>query len=196
VWQDFEMKLRCAAHHEAGHVVIAAAQKLKLRPEGISVDASGCGLACYWKQLDASDLSRERVIVASLAGFKAEERLRKESSYPALDPLGVILSPDAREAREQILKLSAGDISNENPNSILAKLENRSECLVKVHWLAIQALATALLDKDVEPLKPLKSGGTWSRENETTAKYVKGEEVVSILERYGIAAVCDPDVDT
>ena len=49
----------------------------------------------------------------------------------------------------------------------------------------------ALLTKQWEPLKPLKSGCTWS--HETTAKYVTGEEVVSILGRHGIAAVCDPD---
>jgi hypothetical protein len=58
-------------------------------------------------------------------------------------------------------------------------------------WLVIKALATALLTKQWEPLKPLKSGCTWS--HETTAKYVTGEEVVSILGRHGIAAVCDPD---
>jgi hypothetical protein len=71
------------------------------------------------------------------------------------------------------------------------KLEDRLEHLIERHWLPIKALATALLAKDAEQLKPLKSGATWSHEN--TARYVIGEEAVSILGRYGIAAVCDPD---
>src|SRR5262249_5478812 len=52
--------IRRAAHHESGHIVIAAAQGLKLRPEGISVDLEGNGLACYCKHPEDNDLSRER----------------------------------------------------------------------------------------------------------------------------------------
>ena len=44
--------------------------------------------------------------------------------------------------------------------------------IVEQHWFAIKELATALLAKDWQPLKPLKSEDKWS--NETTAKYVVG----------------------
>jgi hypothetical protein len=62
---------------------------------------------------------------------------------------------------------------------------------VHQHWDVVKALATALLAKDCEPLKPLKSGCKWS--NEATAKYVTADEVVSLLERHGIPATCGTD---
>ena len=33
----------CGAHHEAGHIVIAAVEGLRLKPEGLMVDPSGWG---------------------------------------------------------------------------------------------------------------------------------------------------------
>jgi len=81
--------------------------------------------------------------------------------------------------------------SNNNEATIQRRLENRSEQLIEQNWLAIKALAIDLLSEDPEPVKPLKSGCTWS--NESTAKYLTGEEVVSKLGRYSIAAVCDPE---
>ena len=196
--EDVDVKRNCAAHHEAGHIVIAAAQELRLRPEGLMVDLRGEGLARYC-QPDESDPSRERVIIAMFAGFYAEKRFREERSYPAPSKDNLW---DWCEARKVLCRLSCapprnsaltGEEYSKHPKvaPIQCKLENRSEHLVEQNWLAIKALATALLDKEWERLKPLKSGCTWS--NETTAKYVAGEEVVSILGRYGIDAVCDPD---
>ena len=66
----------CAAHHEAGHLVVAAVLGLNIRPEGLMIDPKGFGLACYNKEPGNSDLSREKVILASLSGFKAEEQFR------------------------------------------------------------------------------------------------------------------------
>ena len=176
----------CTAGHEGSHVVIAAAEGLRLRPEGIMVDPYGHGLACFCKEPDGSDLSRERIIVATLVGFRAEKRFREERSYPARDELDVIWNADSRETRKLLSELPGDYYSNER------KLENRLEDLIEKHWPLIEALATALLAKDWEELKPLKSGGTWSHESASTAKYLVGEEVVSILRRYGIHAVCDP----
>lgn len=187
---DLDVKLLCAAHHEAGHIVVAAAQGLRLRPQGLSIDPSGEGLACYFKQPDGSDTSRERVIVAMFAGFMAQKRFCEQRSCPVPYPMGVVLSPDWQEARQIISMLSA-EYSSDDRTTIQRRLENRSDQFVERHWIAIEALAAALLAKSPEPLKPLKSGGAWSREG--TAKYVPGEEVVSILGRYGIIAVCESD---
>jgi len=44
--EDVDVKVECAAYHEAGHMVIAAVQQLSLRPEGLCVDPRGEGLAC------------------------------------------------------------------------------------------------------------------------------------------------------
>ena len=149
------------------------------------VDLRGDGLACYCKQPDESDLSRERVIVATLAGLGSEKRFRAERSYPARDELELIFHPDRREARELLMKLPGAYYSNEH------RLESQAECLIERHWIPIKALAAELLAKNPESVKPLKSGNLWSHEN--AARYVVGEEAVRVLGQYGIAAVYDPD---
>ena len=183
--EELDVRLKCGAHHEAGHMVIAAAQGLRLRPEGLMLDASGDGVAWYHKQPDGSDLSRERIIVATLAGFRAENRFREERSYRERGELEVTLSPDGREARKLLMELQGEYFSNER------KQGNRLDSLIEQHWLTIKALATALLAKNPEPLQPLKSGATWSHQK--TARYLVGNEVVSILVRCGIVADRDPD---
>ncbi len=183
--KGIDVNVESGAWHESGHIVIAAAQGLRLRAQGLMVDPFGCGLACYHNDSDESDESREQIIVATLAGFAVEELFRAERSYPARDYMDVTLSPDYVEARTLLTRLAGTYASNE------ARLNNRLRDLISQHCLAIEALATGLLAKDWEPLKSLKSGGRWSHENSTTAKYVTGEEAVRILAQYGVAAVCD-----
>ena len=84
--EDLDVKMRRAAHHEAGHLVIAAVKELRLRPEGLSVDPLGEGLACYHKEPNGSDISRERIVVATFAGFYAEKLFCEEHGYPILAP--------------------------------------------------------------------------------------------------------------
>jgi hypothetical protein len=182
--EDVSQRVRCGAYHEAGHI-IAAVQGLRLSPEGLMVDLSGEGLACYCKEVEGSDLLRERVIVATLTGFRAEERFRQESSYPARSKPEFIFGPDGREARGLLMKLPGEYFSNERV------LEDRVDHLIDQNWHAIKVLATALLAKDPEPLKPLKSGATWSHQK--SARYLAGEEVVRMLGRCGIVAACDAD---
>ena len=135
----------------------------------------------------------ERVIVATFAGFKAQKHFCDESSHapPPDYTEEIIPSPDWREARKLMCKLSNEYMSDENVEAVQRKLENRSEQLVNQNWQAVKTLAATLLAKDWEPLKPLKSGDQWSSHG-TTAKYVTGEEAANILGRCGIPAVCDP----
>jgi hypothetical protein len=180
--EGLETKLECAAHHEAGHIVIAAVQSLKLRAEGLIVDAAGEGLACYFKEPEENDLSRERVAIASFAGFKAEKRLRQGRSYSPLYELGITLSPDWVHARKSISKLSPDYPLGGDPEMIRIKLESVSECLVEGNWATIQGLAAAVLARDLMPLQPLKSTTQWS--DETMARYLTGEEVVRVLREH------------
>jgi hypothetical protein len=77
----FERKLERGAYHESGQIVVAAKLGLRLRREGLNVDPAGDGLACYHKDSDDSDISKERVIIASFAGFRAEIGLCEKRSY-------------------------------------------------------------------------------------------------------------------
>ena len=106
-----EDKLRRAAHHEAGHIVVAAQQGLHLRSDGIGVDPVGEGLACYWKEPEDNDSSRISVIVSTFAGFNAEKEFCQLHSLPILEDMWLILSPDWNEARQIITSISSLSLS-------------------------------------------------------------------------------------
>jgi hypothetical protein len=150
------------------------------------IDPSGWGLACYHEASGKSDSAREKNILAVLAGFAVEERFRQERGYPARDSMDVIFNQDNKVARTLLGNLAGEYHTNE------ARLKQQLRELIEGHRLSIEALATGLLAKRWEPLRPLKSGGRWSEEKETTAKYLSGEEAVCILGQQGIRAVCDP----
>jgi hypothetical protein len=180
-----EQQLIRTAHHEAGHLVAAAVQGLELRSEGLAVDARGEGLACYCKQPGDSDERRESVIVATFSGYNSELQLCSERDYPKPDEMLVIFSCDAREARETITKLAYLS-ANRTAFQIEEELQNRSRVLVKQRWEAVRTIADALLAKEWEPLRALKSGNAWSQEQ--SAKYIDGEEVAGMLACLGIHA--------
>jgi hypothetical protein len=181
--------IEIAALHEAGHIVIAAAQNLKLRPEGLGVDPHGEGLACYCKDPEDCDVSRERVLLSTFAGFKAEKHFRAKRGFEQRDPQRVIDSADWWEARGVIGKLSNHYLSGRTVWSVMVDLEDLSEQLVRQHELAIEGVAGALLAKEYEPVKPLKSGSVWTKA--TVARYVTGQEAVEILAKFGITAIYD-----
>jgi hypothetical protein len=192
---DVNMKQKCIAHHEAGHMAIAAANGLRLRSDGFCIDPLGDdGLACYFTQPDGSALCRERIIVSTFAGFYAEKCFREESAYHTDEhapDFYFAFSIDGNDARKLFAEMQLESLSQTRESATWADLQRQSEQLVRQYWLAIKALATALLAKDWEPLKPLKSGDSWS--NETTAKYVTGEEAVEILSQCEITATCAPN---
>jgi hypothetical protein len=187
-WDTDEIR-ECVAHHEAGHIVVAASQKLKLLPDGLSIDSRGAGLACFCKEPGDTDCSRERVILATFAGFKAQERFCAERSCPLPERAAVWGSQDWIEARGNLVKLSQGYTLNKTISAVQSELEGLSENLVGQHWPAIKALAATLLGKEWKPVKALVSGSTWS--DQPTAKYLPGAEAAVILKQFGIVAVCD-----
>jgi hypothetical protein len=179
------VNLQCGAHHESGHIVLAAVEGLRLKPEGLMVDPSGWGLACYHDAQEKTDAARERNILAVLAGFAVEKSFREEHLYPPRDSLDVIWNDDNVKARTLLGKLNGIYGLND------ARLRNQLEDFIGQHWPAIEALASALLQKNWEPIKLLKSGVRWSHPDETVAKYVPGEEAVTILAHHGVSAICD-----
>jgi hypothetical protein len=154
------------------------------------IDRRGWGLACYYREAEDSDVWREAVIITSLAGFKAENELRRRSSYASRDAQEMIDSCDWREARPLVAKFSGGRFVTNNVGMLLLKFEDQAERLVVEWWPAIEDVATALLEGEWEPLKELKSGSLWSHPDERTAKYLPGSEVVRILGGHGIVATC------
>lgn len=181
--ETISVNCECGARHEPGHIVIAAVEGLRLRSEGLMVDPSGSGLACYHDASEDSDSARERNILAVLAGFATEKRYREEQRYPSRDAMDVAHNPDNVVARTLLGKL-AGDYWANG-----FRLRRQLNGLIEKHWFVIDALALVLLRQPWETIKPLKSGGQWSHPNETMAKYLPGEEVVRILGEHEIEAV-------
>ena len=169
------------------NMAIAAAQGLRLWSDGFMVDDCADGLACYCKEPDDSDSSRESVILATFAGFKAQEMFCLQYSLPFLDDSQVRYSLDWCDARSVMDKFSREYIRDDDLGILIDRLETRSKELVGKHWLAIKAMAAALLKKGWEPVKALSTGTEWSRA--ATAKYVTAEESASVLQLFGIAAV-------
>jgi hypothetical protein len=186
-------KVECAAHHEAGHIVIAAVQGLKLRPDGLMVNLDGQGLAVYCTQTEQSDSSREAVILSTEAGYWADKRFCDERSHPGTDADGLIMYYDQIQSWEIMKTFSTEYLGGENPVRVHVKLQNRSKLLVEQHWLVIKALASALLAKGPEPMRPLKTGEHWT-DSTASARYLDGKEAVEILARHGITAVCEERV--
>jgi hypothetical protein len=179
-------RMAMTAHHEAGHIVVAAQCGISLRPEGIMFDREAAGLACYCKEPEDSDESREKMILSTFAGHMAQHRFCKERSYPLRGYFEIILSPDWQEGRGIMTKLSREYWSGRDSEAVQKALEDQSESAVEQNWETIERVARALLARDWEPVKPLKSGNQWSQQSE--AKYLIGEEVIAILSKCGIVA--------
>jgi hypothetical protein len=92
--EPLDTRMAMIAHHEAGHIVIAAQYVIGLRPEGIMLDRDAAGLACYCKAPEDSDASREKIILSTFAGHMAQHRFCKERSYPSRGYFEIIFSAD------------------------------------------------------------------------------------------------------
>jgi hypothetical protein len=185
---DIESKLSAVAHHEAGHLVIAAAMALPLRPEGLSIDPVAKGLACYCKKPDDTDASRERVLLATFAGWYSQKRWCERRSIAFAQGPYLASTCDWWEARDILSAMSKAYFSERDYSAAHEFLERRSEALVAQNWHAVETLAAIVLTKEWEPLKPLNTRGKWS--DQSSAKYVGGEEVVSVLAACGVHARC------
>jgi hypothetical protein len=186
--EDLDTRIKIAAYHEAGHALIAARQGLRLRAEGIMVGRDAEGLACYCKQPDAADVSVEANVLASFAGCYAENHFRRLQGYQERDHETISWSLDWNEARRLVSRFSGDYLGSRTIPEVNSFLEVRAEGLIAPNWLAITRLAEALLDKEWEPKKALKSGAKWS--DAAMAKYLFGEEIIEILSGLGITATC------
>lgn len=176
-----------AAHHEAGHIVVAPVGGLRLRPEGIIVDSDAQGLACYCKDPSGSDLLRKRIITATFAGFYAERRSSEKYGYPVPEENWLGMG-DGWEANELVNQISVENLTDGSNVLTADEGKRQSLQLVTENWCVIEAVAEAVLLKEWGPIPALNSGIQWSKE--TMGKHLPGEEIVGILVQHGIPAEC------
>lgn len=165
------------AYHEAGHIVIAAAVGLDLRPAGIlmfEVSNVAGGVACYWE-----DGEVEAVLQALRAGQMAQIR-----QFPNSEIRGGV--PDAQAFSKAVNQIySPGHVG-----VMLEKIGGQVLELFAKHWGAITEVAQALLKKDWVSVEVADEKYLSADERLVVKrkKQLTGSEIVEILERHGISA--------
>ncbi len=150
------------------------------------IGEDGKGFACYWKEPELTDSSVETNVLASFAGFCAEKRLRSLCGFQPRAYLGVIWSTDWKEARALEAKFSNAYLGDKSIPAVHEELEAKADEIVAQYWPAIEKVAKSLLERDWEPKKAFDSGMEWSES--VNAKYIVGEELVSVFLGLGITA--------
>jgi hypothetical protein len=98
------------------------------------------------------------------------------------------LSPDSKEARTVGSGFTDSYRAGRGLGAVDVDLQLAAADMVERYCDAIEALAQALLAKDWEPVKDLRSGGQWATAGE--AKYSGCAEIVSELKNRKIPATC------
>jgi len=173
------------AYHEAGHIVIAAAVGLDLRPAGIllfEVKNVAAGMACYWE-----DGEVEPVLQALRAGQMAQQK-----QFPNSETRGGV--PDAQAFSRAVNQIyPPGHVG-----IMLEKIGIQVLELFAKYWRGVVEVAEALLKKDWAGVE-VADGKYLSADERLVVKrkkQLKGNEIVEILERHGILArvrSADPD---
>jgi len=159
------------AFHEAGHIVVATALGLDLRPKGITIwEASKDvmdGLAGYWD--DETDW--EKNLQAVRAGQIAQWR-----TFPKSDTTGA--KPDNDYFFKVVREHFAGSIAS----NIWESVSKKANDLLEAHWSAVVEIAETLMaaqwmavSENEHPLAKRK-------------KKLDGEALVAILSSHRISA--------
>jgi hypothetical protein len=186
--EDLANEIAAAAHHEAGHAVIAASIGIRLRKEGIMVGRDGKGLSCYCYQPSKGDGSIEASVITSYSGFIAENHFRRLAGLPERLPQVLEDSEDWGYARRFASNFADVYLAGRSLGRVQSDLKEQAILFVAANWPAIESLAQELLSRQWERKKALNSGGKWS--DAEMAKYVLGDEIVTLLIPFGINAVC------
>jgi hypothetical protein len=131
-----------AAHHEAGHAVIA--HMLGCRVGRVSVDEDSGATLIKWS--GGGEQRIERQILTNLAGPFAQRRFAPRSHWRSRSHAGFASGYDFDNVTGLICRL--------HDNAKVAKryrayMEARAEALVDQYWLHIESVAKALLKRGV-----------------------------------------------
>jgi len=184
---------KSAAYHEAGHVVVAAVQGLRLLKSGIHVDPTdGTGISYYESRTPDSsygiDSFGERTIISLFAGLLAQRKFHPTCT-------GASASADEDHASRLLTNMyipqkfpgtSAFEASMIELADARAKFREIANSLVEKHWSAIDALAQYLWELPPTPKDSSEHEGCWS--GSPLEKRIDGLSILSFLTQYGIPA--------
>ena len=185
---------KSAAYHEAGHVVVAAVQGLRLLKSGIHVDpADGTGISYYeCRKPDSSygiDSFGERTIISLFAGLSAQRKFHPTCT-------GASASADEDHASRLLMNMyiprifpgtSAFKASMVQLENAKAKFREMANQLVEKYWSAIDALAQHLWAQPLTPKIPVSTKSV-GQSGSPFEKRIDGTSIVSILTEHGVLA--------
>ncbi len=175
-----------AAHHESAHAVACAVLKLPLQDTGIRIDRIGGG-TIFNLHRTPGDLGhtpvdkteREKSIVMIKAGYIATLK-----AFPS--------APEALGADDRCEEVKLFNEMYPHDRKAWAKadkrLEQESLRLVERQWVAIRALAEALLAKPVTLRSP-ESLRRWPSSRDSHERWMSGDEIVAVLQRFQLSTI-------
>jgi hypothetical protein len=165
--------LRETAYHEAGHIVVATALGLDLRPNGITIWEAAQdvmdGLAGYWD--DEADW--EKNLQAVRAGQIAQWR-----EFPQSHTAGA--KPDNDYFFKAVREYFAGSIAS----NMWENVSKKANTLLEAHWGAVVEIAETLIAPECEWM----SVGENEHPLAKRKKRLGGEVLVAILSSHRISA--------
>lgn len=184
-----------AAYHEAGHIVIAAAQGIRLSRYGVHVDRDGRGVAFYEirRPLKNSDApcptTREQTIIAAYAGLIAQCEF-----HPTCSRRG---ANDDQVGIDELLDEIGTDGLCPPLTRGTAEIELHAEAvlLVRKHWEALRTVARELWKQPYTPrrFEPFRGWSDQPREKKLTGARVV--EILADFVGFGFVTIWDPRND-
>jgi len=166
-WWDSEDE---NSYHEAAHIAIANIYGLELLPEGILIFESASASkslegSAYYREGDLDDIeNRKRVLVALIAGMRAQDR-----KFPEMAPHSS-LSDEPKFC--EILRRFDCKPSREAVNEECARL-------LGMHWPLIEATALALLQQPWRDAAEEERKSGWGRK-----KQLSLESILAIVRQH------------
>jgi len=177
------------AYHEAGHIVVAAAQGMLLCIHGVHVDRDGKGISYYDNRKPEPvrrelDRKGEQTIISLFAGLIAQQKFHANCSTAGA-------SHDSAWIEWLLAQMylgghSAAEMRMSEARLAEARQKLREEAirLVDTHWTVIEALAKALLANSWMQRPPCEPEPGWSELPEE--KTIDGAGILAILKGHGI----------
>ncbi|HEY1801577.1 MAG TPA: hypothetical protein VGG46_11650 [Terriglobales bacterium] len=159
------------AYHEAGHIIVATALGLDLRPKGITLWEAGTdvmdGLAGYWDHETDWDKNLQSVRAGQIAQWR---------KFPNADTSG------AKPDNDYFFNVAREHFPGSVVSDLWESTTEKAHALLQLHWAAVVEIAEALIAADWLPV-PEKEHPLAKRK-----KRLDGKQLMEILVKHGISA--------
>jgi hypothetical protein len=169
------------AYHEAGHIVVAAIQGMRISRHGVRVDNAGLGISYYEtrkpKRISTAPcaVTREQTIIAAKAGLMAQQMFHSDCSIEGAvddnDRIDELLAEIRTEEEFPPLEIEY--------TTALIDTHREAQRLVKLHWPAIELLGRSLWSRDETPFAHDQPNPEWTKKEKE--RLLLGHQIAEVL---------------